>query len=42
MAQLYQAAKDACDAYAEEPVVIAAHQVICDYGAGFFADAASV
>ncbi len=44
LAQLYQAAKDACDAYAEaeEPEVNPAHQFICDYGAGVLADATDV
>ncbi len=42
LGQLYQAAKDACDAYAETPVVDATAQVICDFGAGVLADAESV
>ncbi|MCX6952734.1 MAG: hypothetical protein NTV51_11300 [Verrucomicrobia bacterium] len=42
IAQLYLAAKDACDAYAADGEVNLEAQVICDYGAGVFADAESV
>lgn len=42
IAQLYTAAKASSDAYAAEPEVDARAQVICDYGAGVFADAETV
>ncbi|MES2692673.1 MAG: hypothetical protein V4773_04310 [Verrucomicrobiota bacterium] len=41
VAQLYQAAKDTCEAYAEgePPTTDPQAHVICDYGKGVFADA---